>query len=160
MPIKSIDLKTYIKPSDYIKFSQGDTTLTIVSKGGGMAKIHSMKTSKGFINLGICTEDSTCEHCKKGYEAKLKWIWVVYWKEKKAVRLLEAGTQIGDGICQVTQKGGLEDFTSNDYIITATGEGFGSRKYSVRLGGKVSLTPEDEAIIGPAKDYLIKKHLK
>lgn len=159
MPIKKIDLATYITPSDYMSFSTGETRIAIVSNSGGMARMHGLRTASGYKNLGICTEDEKCEHCNKGYEAKLKWIWIIYWIDKKAVRLLEGGKMIGDGICMATQKAGLEDFTQHEYIITATGEGL-KRKYSVKLGQKVSLTDEEKALTEPVKKFLINKHLK
>lgn len=159
MPIKRIDLKNYITPSDYMSFPQGDTRIAIISNSGGMARMHGMRATSGYKNLGICSEDETCEHCKKGYESKLKWIWVIYWIEKGVVRLLEGGKMIGDGICMATQKAGLDNFTQHEYIITATGEKM-QRKYSVKLGAKVALTDEEKTLTEPAKKFLINKHLK
>lgn len=156
MPIQKIDLGSYVTPSDYMKFSVGDTIINLLGSGG-MAKMHGMRTAGGFVNLGMCTETSDCEQCLKGSEPKLKWMWICYWPEKKVVRLLEVGKLIGDGICQATPKDA--NFTDYQYIITAVGEKL-SRKYKVRLGDKSTLTEEELEKLTPAKEFLIKKYLK
>lgn len=165
MPIKKIDLKKYVKPSDYISFPQGNTEIVLLSDGG-MAKMHSMKTARGFMNLGVCPEDDTCKHCQKAlslpedqramYIAKNKWIWPVYMIEKECVRLMEAGPMLGNQICVIAQQKEIS-LLNSQWRVNKTGEGF-STEYEVEYLGVYRFTDEQTKLVEPAKKFLIKKH--
>jgi hypothetical protein len=117
--------------------------------------MHGMKTARGYVNMGICSEDNTCENCKKGYEAKTRWIWVVYLPEFDAVRIMEVGKRAGDTICKLAKKYG--DPQGYDLVITRTGEML-KTDYSVRMGKKETLSEELLSRLKPIKDLLVKKH--
>lgn len=153
--MKKILYESYEKPSNYAKFKQGDTTIRIVSSGG-LYKKHTMKTARGFIPLGNCTEDDLCSHCKSGNEAKIKWVWICLMIENKNVRLLEVGGQIGDAICKIAQRK-KKDPTDFDLIVSKTGEGLNT-KYSVEAGREYPLSKEDLEFIAPAKKFLVHKY--
>jgi hypothetical protein len=157
MPIHKIDLQKYVTPSDYLTFPEGLTKIAIVSSGG-MAKYHGMKTAKGYIPMGMCSEDDSCEQCKKGNEPKLRWVWIVYWIDKECVRLLEVGKMVGDGICREAIQHGV-DFTDHVFEITRVGTSLHT-KYTVKFGGKFQPTEQENKLILPAKRFLINKHLK
>ena len=153
--IRKIDYQTYEKPGDYARFKDGETVIRIVS-GGGIYKKHTMKTAKGFIPLGRCTEDETCPHCKKNNEPKLKWVWVCFYPETRNVRLLEVGPKIGDEICKLAQKA-QKDPQTFDFIITKSGTGLDTQ-YSVKIGKEYPLSDDDLKFIDPARKFLIHKY--
>lgn len=156
MPIHAINYGEYITPSDYLKFEEGETTIRVISKGG-LCKMHGMKTARGFINLGICPENDTCENCKKNYEAKTRWIWVVYLPAYDVVRLLEVGKKVGDAICKLGRKNG--DPQAYDLIVTRIGQDL-KTDYTVRMGKTYPLADEVIEKVKPAKEFLVKKHFK
>lgn len=159
MPLHKISYKDYITPSDYMKFEEGDTQVVIVSNGG-MCRMHGMRTAKGYINLGMCTEELTCEHCKKN-EAKLRWMWIVYMPKYKTVRLMETGKKLGDQICKLAQK--LEEGSDDiqNYLLNVNKQGtLLNTVYTARLEEKTTLSESDKEIIEPAKKFLIKKHFE
>lgn len=155
--MKRIDYKTYTKPSDFVRFLAGETKLVIVS-GGGMVKKHGMKTAKGYIPLGDCTETPECEFCLKGNEPKLKWVWIVFNQKDRQVKVLDVGPMIGDAICKEAQEKGI-DPNGYEVIINRSGTGR-STSYITNLGVKVTLTPTDLAFIEPAKKFLVKKYFE
>jgi hypothetical protein len=153
MPIKPIDYNNYVTPSDYIKFEQGINTVQIISKGG-MCKMHGMRTGRGYVNLGMCTETSECEQCIKGAEPKTRWLWVVYSHDIKQVRVMEVGKMVGDAICKIAKNKDI-----NNYLLTIHRAGDGLKtKYEVNLGKLQPLSDEDKAKYLPEKEFLIKKH--
>lgn len=152
-----IDYKTYTKPSDFVRFLAGETKLVIVS-GGGMVKKHGMKTAKGYIPLGDCTERPDCEFCLKGNEPKLKWIWIVFNQKDRQVKILDVGPMIGDAICKQAQEKGI-DPNGYEIIINRVGTGR-TTQYTTNIGAKIDLNPADLAFIEPAKNFLIKKYFE
>jgi hypothetical protein len=160
MPLKKISYKDYITPSDYMKFDEGDTQVAIVSNGG-MCRMHGMRTAKGYVNMGMCSEDSKCEQCKDNREAKLRWMWIVYLPKYKVVRLMETGKKLGDQICKLAQKLEEAEDDIQNYLINVHKEGTMLQTvYTSRLDGKVTLTEDDKLIIEPAKKFLVKKHFE
>lgn len=167
MPIKQIDIKKYVKPSDYMSFPQGNANIVLLSNGG-MAKMHSMKTARGFMNLGVCPEDDTCKHCQKAlsmpedqravYLPKAKWIWPVYSIENDFVRLLEAGPMVGNQICLTAQQKDI-GLLNTQWKINKVGTGFDT-KYTVEFVGIYKFTDEQTKLIETAKKFLINKHYK
>jgi len=123
--------------------------------------MHGIKTAKGYVNLGMCSEDNNCEQCAKNNEAKLRWMWIVYLPKYKVVRLMETGKKLGDQICRLAQK--LEE--SNDdvqnYILNINKEGEKlNTVYVAKLEEKTVLSDSDKEIIDPAKKFLVKKHFE
>lgn len=156
MPFKAINYQNYITPSDYVKFEEGNTTIRIISNGG-TCRMHGMKTSRGYVNMGICSENDSCENCRKGYEAKTRWIWVVYLPDFDTVRIMEVGKKVGDNICKIAKKNG--DPQEYDLVINRTGEML-KTDYSVSPGKKTPLSDELLTKIKPFKELLIKKHFQ
>ena len=148
--MKRIDLKTYTKPTDFVKFPIGETKLILISEGG-MIKKHGMKTATSYIPLGNCTEKSDCEFCLKGNEPKLKWMWVAYVNSE--VKVLDVGPMIGDGICQSAQEHNLSEFTNAIFSITRIGTQRNT-KYTVKYIGQ----NKEKLDIENAKKLLVKKY--
>jgi hypothetical protein len=150
MPIKKIDLSTYTKPSDFVKFPIGETKIILLSEGG-MVKKHGMKTATSYIPMGDCTELPDCPQCLKGNEPKQKWMWIAY--IDKQVKVLDVGPMIGDGICQSLQENGLKE--SNNACFTIKREGLQrSTKYEVKYTGQNL----DKLNIEASKKLLVKKY--
>ncbi len=152
-----IDYKTYTKPSDFVRFLDGETKLVIVS-GGGMVKKHGMKTAHGYVPMGDCTETPECPQCLKGNEPKQKWIWIVFNQKDRQVRVLDVGPMIGDAICKQAQEKGI-DPNGYEVIINRSGTGR-TTQYITNLSAKITLTSADTAFIEPAKRFLIKKYFE
>lgn len=154
--MKEIDYGTYKKPSDYMKFEQGDNRIRVISKGY-IGLQHGLRATKGWVNLGFCTEDDSCIHCKKGNEAKRFWKWVVVDREENQVKLLDAGVMIGDGICQLAIKEG--DPTKYDIIVNRTGEKL-KTKYTVKKADKsLPITKSDISKWQGMKRFIINKYM-
>lgn len=150
MPIKKIDLNTYTKPSDFVKFPIGDTKVVLLSEGG-MVKKHGMKTATSYIPMGDCTEQPDCPQCLKGNEPKLKWMWIAYVDNQ--VKVLDVGPMVGDGICKQLQEKGLKESTNACFTINRVGVQR-STKYTVKYTGQNTSKLETEA----SKKLLVKKY--
>lgn len=157
--IHKINYSSYKTPSDFMKFEQGINKIIIVSNGG-MVKKHGMKTARGYVNLGDCTETPTCEFCLKGNEAKLKWMWIIYLAKDRQVRLLDVGKMIGDAICKVAQTKGLEDLTGYEFTINKNGAGLRTEYQVSPEITKIQLSDADMAFIEPSKKFLVKKYFE
>lgn len=155
--MKKIDYQTYKKPTDFARFEQGDTTIRIISSGG-MVKKHGMRTAKGYVPMGDCTETPECEQCLKGNEAKLKWIWICMVRPDNAVRILDVGPMVGDAICKIAKEKKM-DPQEFDTIIHRVGVGL-KTKYDVKLGEVKTLTEDEAKQTRNAKLFLIKKYFK
>ncbi|KKK89257.1 hypothetical protein LCGC14_2734950 [marine sediment metagenome] len=109
--MKKIDYKNYKKPSDFMSFKQGENRIRILSSGA-IGFQHGMRTAKNFVNLGMCPENQDCIHCKKGYEPKLVWKWIIFDFEDMRVKLLDAGPMIGNQVAGVlgTKHGDPKDY--------------------------------------------------
>ncbi len=154
--MKQIDYETYKKPSDFIRFNEGDTRLVIISNGY-LQKKHGMKTANGYIPLPDCTELPDCPQCLKGNEPKQKWVWLAYVPAEKKVGILDAGAMIGDSICKQAQKMG--GALLKEVKINRVGEML-KTKYVATLGAKVELTKDELDFIEPFKKFLVNKYFK
>ena len=152
--MKKIDYLNYKRPSDYMKFEQGDNRVRVVSSGA-MGYSHGLKTARAWVPLGICTGEG-CEHCEKGNEAKRFWRWIVYDFNEDDLKMLDAGPVIGNGICELAAK--LKaDPQDYDIIVNRVGEKRNT-KYSVsRAKDSKPMTNKD---IASKKKYLIAKYFK
>ncbi|PWT73657.1 MAG: hypothetical protein C5B59_12750 [Bacteroidetes bacterium] len=155
--MKQINYGTYQKPSDYMKFDQGDNVIRIVSVGA-FVKRHGMRTAGGYIPLGDCTEKPDCKFCNEGNKAKQKWFWIAYSKTRKEVKMLDAGPQIGDAICTIARNVG-KDPREFDLIVTRKGDGLKTR-YSVEKGGEEPIPEAEVAGIESMKKYLVHKYIQ
>ena len=117
--MKKIDYKTYQKPSDFAHFNAGETVVRIVSSGG-LVKKHGMRTTRGYVPMGDCTETPDCKQCLAGNEPKLKWIWICFVRATKEVKILEVGPMLGDKICKLAQTR-KQDPQEFDLVIKRTG---------------------------------------
>lgn len=157
--MKEIDYTTYKKPSDYIKFDEGSTPIRIISKGF-IGLQHGLRSARGWVNLGLCTEDDTCPHCKQGNEAKRFWKWVVVDRKENQVKLLDAGIMLGDAICQLIMKedkdGGGKKF---DIIVNRVGEKL-KTQYKVRKAtNSLPITKADISKWQGMKRYIVNKYI-
>lgn len=159
--MKKIDYSTYEKPSWFVKFPQGDTKVLIVSEGV-ICYEHGMKTERGYVPLGVCSETTDCEQCRKGNDPNLKYKWVAYLPDTEEVRVLSTGPQIGDEICVIGKQINRTDnkvHTTFEVIVTRTGVGR-QTKYRVRKTSKQTKVDSQTAIfIKQSRDYLCQKFL-
>lgn len=152
--MQEINYTTYKKPSDYIKFENGDNTIVIVSKGY-FRKLHGMKTVRGYIPLGECVGVG-CKYCAEGSEPKTKFTWIAFLPKTKEVKIMDAGTMIGNQICEIARDKGIDP---NGYQFSVTKSGAGLKtQYTVSLQSKIQLSESDTQLIEYAKKYLVKKH--
>jgi len=153
--MKKIEYKTYKKPTDFARFEQGNTTIHIVSSGG-LVKKHGMRTGRGYIPMGDCTETPDCKQCLQGNVPKQKWMWIAYIKDTKEVKILDVGAMLGDAICKIAQEKN-KDPQEFDIIVSKVGEGLRT-KYTAEIGEIKSLTEQEIVQIKNAKQFLIKKY--
>jgi len=152
--MEKINYTEYKKPSDYLKFEQGENIVRVLS-GGGMYLKHSLKTGKTFIPLGECEGDG-CKHCAKGNVPKQTWIWIGINRTTKKIGIMETGAMIGNAVCEIAKQEG-KDPQEFDLSITKSGLGL-KTKYDVWKNSKsTDLTPEEEKIVKQNKQYLISK---
>lgn len=154
--LHKINYASYKTPSDFVKFGQGDNKVIIVS-GGGMTKKHGMKTARGYIPMGDCTEQPDCPQCLKGNEPKTKWVWIAYLPTEHQVKLLDVGKTIGDSICKIAQEKKLEDLTGYEFNIVREGTMLNT-KYEVLFISKATLSDDETKFIAPFKTFLVKKY--
>lgn len=153
--MKKIDYKTYQKPTDFAKFSQGETIIRIISSGG-MVKKHGLRMGGKYVPLGDCTETPECPQCLQGNEPKLKWIWIVYMRGTKDVKILDCGPMLGDAICKLAQERG-KDPQEFDIVIHKAGEKLKS-KYTAKAVEAAPLTEDEIKSTRSSKQFLIKKY--
>ncbi len=156
--MKKIDYGNYKKPSDFMSFEQGDTQIRIISNGL-LGYQHGMNTARGFVNLGICPEDETCEHCKKGYEPKLIWKWIVFDHTDSRVKLLDAGPMIGNQIAE--KLGGKHgDPKEYDIVINRKGLKLETEYLCAKAKGDKEIPEKDQESFEFKKKRLINKYFK
>ena len=152
--MQKIDYINYKKPTDYIKFSQGDNRIRIITSGA-VGYSHGIRTARGYKPLGLCRGDD-CPHCKKGVEAKRTWRWIAYDFTDEDVKLLDAGVQVGNGICELAAK--LQDDPQNfDIIIHKTGEKRDANYLVTKAKDEKLMSKKD---LSAKKRYLISKYFK
>lgn len=152
--MRKIDYKLYTKPTDFLRFQDGETQIRIISSGG-LVKKHGLRTSIGFVPLGECTETPECKHCLSGNEAKQKWIWIAYVRTTKEVKILDVGPMIGDTICKIAKEKG--DPQEYDLMITKKGIGL-KIKYEVKALDPTPFTENEIKATLAGKKFLIKKY--
>ena len=153
--MEKIDYLNYKRPSDFLKFEPGKTTIRIVSSGG-LSKKHGMKTARGYIPMGECT-GSGCEQCQKGSEPKLKFTWVCLDRTNSKVGILESGPQLGNQICELA-KSLQKDPREFDLVVLRSGTGKDSSYKVTKAVQNSELTPEESAKVAAEKPYLIRKY--
>jgi hypothetical protein len=148
--MQKINYETYKKPSDFIRFDQGDTTIRIVSSGA-IGLFHGTKMRGRFMNLGECKGEG-CPHCATN-EPKMKWKWLVLDVKVDDVRLMDAGPMIGNQICEIAKLSG--DPQEYSLTVTKTGEGL-KTQYQVNKGeiSKIELSSKNVL----KKKFLINKY--
>lgn len=154
--MKRIDYENYKKPSDFMSFVEGDNKIRIVSTGV-IGFQHVMKTANRFINLGLCSEDETCENCRKGYEPKRVWKWIVLDYSDMKIKILDAGPMLGNQICGMGAVSG--DPQGYDVIVNRTGQKL-KTEYIAKMGETKELTEEIKKTLEFSKKRLVNKYLK
>lgn len=155
--MKKIDYATYKKPSDFVHFEQNETTIRIISSGG-MVKKHGMRTTRGYIPMGDCTETPDCKQCLGGNEPKQKWVWICYIRPTKEVKILDVGAMLGDAICKLAQERN-QDPQEFDVVVKRSGQGL-KTQYSARAVDGTALTDEEQKQVSHVRQFLIKKYFK
>lgn len=130
--MQRINYQTYEKPSDFYKVIEGVNVIRILTDGF-IGRKHGMRTSKGWIPLGECT-GTNCEHCKKGNEPKLNYIWIVLDRLKAKVRVMEVSKKLGNEIAMLAKAEG--DPTTYDIEIDRKGLDKNSTYALKKLEGK------------------------
>lgn len=153
--MKKIDYATYKKPSDYIKFDQGNNLIRVISSGG-IGMFHAIRSTSGYAPLGFCTEDGNCPHCEKN-DPKRVWRWIVWDVKRNEVKMLDAGPMIGNAICELAHnlKKDPQEF---DLIINRVGEKLRTKYRVSKASTTTEITEEKLKELKPMKRYLIKKY--
>ena len=152
--MKKIDYETYVKPSAFYRIKTGENRLRIVSSGI-LCYEHGLATGKGYIPMGICTEDSRCEQCAKGNEPKLRYKWLVYDFSVKQVKVLAVGPKIGDEICMI---GKAEARMSFEILINRKGIGRQSR-YDVSSVKSTPIDAQSAQLTKSKHEYMTRRFL-
>lgn len=153
--MKKIEYNNYKRPSDYVKFNEGENRVRIVSSGA-MGYAHGIKTAKSWVPLGLCTEEDTCKHCLGGNQPKRFWKWIAYDFNTDEIRLLDVGPMIGNTICEISSKLKKEP-TEFDIIIKRKGIGLGTKYEVLKAKEDQSF---DNSGVKVKKKYLISKYFK
>lgn len=152
--MKKIDYTTYKKPSDFIKFSEGETRVRVISEGF-FGYNHYLKTATRFVPLGVCI-GRDCPHCAKDNEPKQEWAWIILNRNDKQVYLMRTGAMIGNALAELGNKQG--DPRDYDVIITRRGEGK-STKYTVEPSpDSIEITDEEKLSAATRKPILVRKY--
>lgn len=122
---EKIDYGSYEKPSDFIKFNQGDTRIRVVSDGY-LLRRHQFKHGGRFITIPCVGRG--CSNCEKAGPPVLRYAWVVLNRETEQVRVLEAGVTVGEALISIGKE---KDLRTVDLIITRKGHDKGT-KYKIR----------------------------
>lgn len=152
--MKKINYSTYKKPTDFISFEQGETRIRVISSGV-IGFQHVMKTANRFVNLGPCSETKDCEHCKKGFEPKQAWKWIVFDYTDLRAKLLDAGPMLGNQICMLG--GDPQDF---DILVTRAGEKLKTEYKAERSKENKGIPEEVKTNLEFMKHRLITKYFK
>lgn len=154
--MKRIDYQNYKKPSDFMSFVEGENKIRIVSTGV-IGFQHVMKTANRFINLGLCSEDETCENCRKGYEPKRVWKWIVLDYSDMKIKILDAGPMLGNQICEMASISG--DPQEYDILVKRVGQKL-KTEYTALKGESKELPEEIKKTLEFSKKRLVNKYLK
>lgn len=158
--MRKIDYNNYQKPSRFVKLSQGDTKLKIVSDGV-IGYEHGMNAAGRYVPLGPCSENLDCEQCAKGNEPSLKFKWIAYLPELKEVRVLSVGSKLGDSICGIAKEEEKAGHKSFEIIINRVGLGRNDTRFTVRKPLQPSqIDGETAAFIKQSRDYLYRKYMQ
>jgi len=160
-----IDYKTYKKPTDFMKFPQGDTVIRIISEGD-FTPMHGVGAGSSHRNLGRC-RGVGCELCS-GYidskgrevppnEPKEKWRWVILDRTGDQVYYLEAGSRCGNAICEEAKKQG--DPQQYDLIISKKGAGLNTEYAAKKSPETKPFTQSEMDIIKARKPLLVRKYM-
>ncbi len=157
--MKPINYQTYKKPSDYVKLEDGHNRIKILTQGVTCYE-HSLVMNKKFIPMGICSENTDCEQCKKGNLPKLKYKWIVYVIGTKETQLLSVGPEAGDQICQIGLDAQEKPEAGNIFEINISRSFSGGRyRYQVSRVQSNTVDLETAKIIKQRRDYLALKYL-
>jgi hypothetical protein len=152
--MKKINYQNYKRPSDFMKFEQGENRIRVVSEGV-IAMQHGLKTANRYVNLGFCTEKPDCPHCKKGNEPKRVWKWIVFDYANRDVKLLDAGPMLGNQLCEFG-----DDPQKFDVIVTRSGTGLDTKYKVTKAVKSESFTDDILVSIKNKKARLIDKYFK
>jgi len=154
--MKTISYENYKKPSDFMSFLEGDNKIRIVSSGV-IGFQHGMRTANRFVNLGVCPEDDSCENCRKGYEPKRVWKWIILDYADNRIKILDAGPMLGNQICEMASVAG--DPQTYDILITRVGQKL-KTEYTALKGDSSELPEEVKKNLEFSKKRLVNKYLK
>jgi len=152
--MQKINYDNYKKPTDFIKFEQGDNKIRILSDGL-LARFHGTRMGGRYVPLGLCTENGDCPHCRGNNEPKRVWRWVAFDYQNKEVKLLDAGPMIGNQICML---GG--DPQEYDIIVNKVGEKLKTKYETRKAPESVAITEEKMNRLKPMVNFLIKKYFQ
>jgi len=137
-------------------FVEGENKIRIVSTGV-IGFQHVMKTAKRFINLGICSEDENCENCRKGFEPKRIWKWMILDYADNRIKILDAGPMLGNQICEIASISG--DPQEYDILVNRVGEKL-KTEYTARKGESGEISEDIKKNLEFSKKRLTNKYLK
>lgn len=149
-----INYATYEKPTDYFKVVEGTNVIRILSDGF-MGLKHGMRAQGRWIPLGECKGEE-CEHCAKGNEPKLKYMWIVLDRTNAKVRFMDSAPKLGNMLAELIKKNG--DWSSFDIQIKRTGMDMNT-KYEVSKLEPKEFTDKEKQAINLNKKRLELKYL-
>lgn len=155
--MQKIDYKTYVKPSDFLKLSEGDNIIRIVTEGI-IATIYGMKTGQRWLRFGTQVDVRTKEKYGKSISSQRKWIWVALNRATGQVGLLEVGPVIGNAICEKAREL-AKDPREFDIMIKRFGTGMNTKYEVLNIEPSKEISTEVMERVKKEVSYLIEKYL-
>lgn len=138
MKFQKINLATYVKPSKFLKWQQGENRVRILTEGV-IYNVLGKKTAKGFVRAIV--GDGNIPEFLKDADPKLTYGFVAYSHDTGHFHVLETGPRLGDMLVKLLQQKPDEEYKTTDIIVTKRGEKL-ETVYEVKYSDKPSKLPE------------------
>lgn len=119
MKYQKINLDSYVKPSKYLKWQQGDNRIRVLTDGC-IYRVVGKKTARGYVRHII--GDGEVPKFLNDVEPKLTYGFVVYSFDTGHFHVVETGPTLGDMLVKLLQEKPEKQYQTTDIIVHKTGE--------------------------------------
>jgi len=138
MKFQKINLSSYVKPSKYLRWQQGDNHIRVLTDGY-IYNVLGKRTARGYVRAIVGDKD--IPEFLKDAEPKLTYGFVVYSHDTGHFHIVETGPTLGDMLVQLLQQKPDEEFKTTDIIVHRMGEKLDT-KYTAHYADKPGKLPE------------------
>lgn len=138
MKFQKINLSTYVKPSRFLKWKQGDNRIRVLTDGY-IYNVLGKRTSRGYVRHIV--GDGETPRFLQDADPKTTYGFVVYSHDTGHFHVLETGPMLGDMLVKLLQEKPDEEYKTTDIIVTRSGDGL-ETTYSVRYSDKPEKLPK------------------